>query len=731
MMHSGLPLGRRRLARLGATLLAAGAARPLAAQPARPAPRTPPTVLPLPMPCASRPGDVVGLLLEGLGPAAETVVTFGQAFRPGDLPRDATLAARLADGRPLRAQCDVTVRHPDGSARHGVVSLAAPALADGARAGVILARGGGPAAPALDFAAASAGRQAVVELVPAGGGEPWRADLLALARAQREGRPWQSGPLATARRVAIPVPPGAVGGATSLRLVADIAFQADGSLRADVWLRNDVAMRPGGGLAAYTLRVLLDGREALRAEGVRQAQYQAWGRMLGAAPGGRAAPAPPLVRPDAAYLADAGAVARYDLTTGVEEAALERYAQALADPAWAEPLGPRGITRYMPMAGGRADLGPTTMHQAIWLISGDRRAAAYVLGQAEAAGAVPWHFWDPEGGAGGRGGWMDDDRWPLFWTDPRGGQPPRTLLQPVARETGWNADPAHQPDLSFVPYLLTGRRAFLDGLQAQAAWNVISVWPAVRGRNGRAGPNDGVIIVQNRQVRSSAWSIRQVDEAGWITPDDDPNAEYLHRVSAANWEWVRGRIPDWTAAQGEAHGWLPGVWTSTIGPWQQDYFASSAAAAARRGNADARAVLSWMANFLVGRFNAEAKGFARHDGAAFNIAAAPQGVENPAPFRTWAEIGEATRARGQSNGTGWTRSQGEYARLALQSLAALYDVLGLEEARRTYVWLLAEGPPFTAPQTHARIPTLNIVPRGMPRIPERALRCTAAATPRG
>jgi teichuronic acid biosynthesis glycosyltransferase TuaC len=101
----------------------------------------------VPPPCRSRAGDVVGLLLEGTGAPAGAVAPFGQCFRAGDLPRDAWLGARLADGRPLAVQCDVKTRHPDGSARHAVLALAAPALAAGTRVGVMLTREGRPSPP--------------------------------------------------------------------------------------------------------------------------------------------------------------------------------------------------------------------------------------------------------------------------------------------------------------------------------------------------------------------------------------------------------------------------------------------------------------------------------------------------------------------------------------------------------------------------------------------------------
>jgi hypothetical protein len=388
-------------------------------------------------------------------------------------------------------------------------------------------------------------------------------------------------------------------------------------------------------------------------------------------------------------------------------------------------FGARLITQQMGTTGDRPDIGPATESQAAWLITGDRRAAAYALGQAEAAGSIPWHHWDPTGGPDGQGGWIDQRRWPRLWTDGRGGAPPGGLLQPLPTNTGWALDQAHQPDLSFVPFLLTGRRSFLDVLQAQAAWNIVAVWPAVRSAPGGAAAGDGVIILRDRQVRAAAWSIRQLGEAAWITPDDDPGQEHFRRLARVNWAWLRAQIPAMTAMQGEAHGWIPGAYGTrgAMAPWQQDYFAFAAAAAARRGNADARAVLGWMDNFLSGRFLAEARGFPRRDGIAYNLANAP--LEPSArPFRHWAEIAEATRARSLSNGDGWSQSRGNYGQLAVMSLASLQDVIGSAGAREAYAWLIASDLPSLQLPAYARSPTLSVMPRGQPRQPGQAPRCT-------
>jgi hypothetical protein len=676
------------------------------------------------VPCPSTPGDIVGLVLDGTGAPDGTVLVFGQAFRAGDLPREASLAARTTEGRALPVQTDVSTRHPDGSARFAVVSLATPALRNGSLQGVMLARGAPAAGAPIDAAAGLAARRAIVEVAPETGGAPWRADLVALARSAAGARPWQAGPLAAQLRITAPVPQAACG-TQSMRLVADLSLRADGSFWVDAWLRNDIAMRPGGGAAAYTLRIELDGREVLRTSApVRQVQYTGWGRLVGVGAGGAQPALPPLLRPDPSYLNATGATAHYDLSIGVAPALLNEVARLVAAPDWSVPLSPRGIVQYMPTTGARPDIGPTTLWQAIWLVTGDRRAALLSVGQAEASGAVPWHFWDNEGGAQGRGGWMDVARWPGLWTDPRGGVPPRMLANRISDASGWQADTAHQPDLSFVPYLLTGRRALLDNLLAHGAGIVVRIWPAARAE-ARAYPAVRDMNLANLgQVRGYAWSLRTVDNAAWVAPDDDPNAAYLRRVIAANWGWLVAQIPRWTREQGEAHGWIPGEAGdgTAMATWNQDYLATSVAAAARRGSADARTLLAWMENFLVGRFMAEDRGFAPIDGIAYALAIRERPGDGP-PLTTWAQIGATMRLRNISNEGNWGKIDRTYRLLALAALASLIDITGTDGAKRAYAWLSAQAVPPSLPQELQRECAWNITPRGEYRSPGQAPRC--------
>jgi hypothetical protein len=180
-------------------------------------------------------------------------------------------------------------------------------------------------------------------------------------------------------------------------------------------------------------------------------------------------------------------------------------------------------------------------------------------------------------------------QYPQLWTDPRGGNgAPGGLTQQVASSTltGWTPETGHQPDLSYVAYMLTGDQYYLDQLNAQANASILSVWP---GSRGPSTPYD--IIVDNggtlaswggQQVRGKAWGLREIDEAAYANPDGSAEKAYFTQVSNDNWSWLVSQLPTWTAAQGEAYGQIQGGYSSNgiMAPWQQDYFASTTIAAA-------------------------------------------------------------------------------------------------------------------------------------------------------
>lgn len=645
------------------------------------------------------PATIVALTLQnaGAGSLQAGVTTLGQVFQAGDLPAGQGLVARIG-GSTVPVQVDVKTTHPDGSAKMAVLAFERPVLSSGASVAVTLEKA--PSAPAVapvDLAAVSAKHSLVVELTPAGQGKISIdvMDALRDALADGSGSFWQRGPLATQGRVEVDLP-------GSLRLKFDVTAFKDGQISVDAAFANDESMLSVGGRVSYDVVARLNGREVVR-ESINHGQYQTWTREFetSEANGGQglggAARGWLNIRHDVEYLKGAGAVPAYDLSMPVWQGILDGYGKMIATPGWGAPLAANSVVQYMEAAGGRPDLGFTTEYNVVWLLTGDMRAATVALGQAEASGAVPWNHWDTTNKT-----WLNIDNYPRLWTDNRGGTgrpgDPTSggLTQQVDSETGWVLARSHQPDLSFVPYILTGERWMLDGLNAQSAWTVMFTWPEPR-MGGEANMLNGA------QVRSAAWAMRQLENAAWINPDGSAEKAYFEKVSQKNWAWLLSKAPEWTALQGEAHGYIP----NNVGargeltPWQQDYLAGITILAAKRGNALAAEVLEWTSNFLVGRFTAGDQGFSNRDGVAFTIA-----IADPATrvlYKTWEEIGAATIAKGWSNttGNGWGNSEGEYGRLGLATLAGLYDLTKDPEIAAIYRALLAERPPFTGEEHYS------------------------------
>jgi hypothetical protein len=227
--------------------------------------------------------------------------------------------------------------------------------------------------------------------------------------------------------------------------------------------------------------------------------------------------------------------------------------------------------------------------------------------------------------------------------------------------------------------------------------------------------------------------MRTIGDAVWVSPANDQNRGYLVEVERRNWMWLRGVLPAWTAFQGEAHGWYPapGQSESThFTPFQTEYWAAVAGVQSARGSSDARAMLEWMRNFVVGRFFQEAQGFRRVDAVAFRVATAspdprPGGGNEREPHLTWARIGQAMGVQERSNQERWQASDGEYGRLALVSLAMTYNVLGDRQALEAFEWLVNSGAPYVTSDSAAGTPQQNVSPVGRPRVPAWAPSCAA------
>ena len=522
------------------------------AAPAPPPPPPPPVVTPVTtgplvlapaIPQPSAPGDVVGLVLQNNQSSvlASREITFGQEFAAGQVAAGSKLVA-IVNGATIPVQMDVKTTNPDGSVAMAVLTMQQPALAAASSTNVMLRSATAPSAPPVDLTRlATAGYSVVVDLAlhnASGGTTAVHIDVgQALAAALRTSAVsyWLQGPQATEARIDIPV-------SGSLHLTADITAYADGTTSTDLQFNNDLAMTANGGAVTYDATIRQNGTVAFAQSNITQYQYQTWHQQVWS----NGAPQVN-VQHDVLALEKTGAIQAYDLTTGVAASVINHEAIATTGSGFGV-LGNAGITEYMPMTGARADIGATTQANATWLLTQNQTAAQYALAQADAAGSVPWHFFDPTTGT-----YLNVANYPKLWTDPaavRLGFTALTQAMPTAAQTGWTPDLAHEPDLDYVAYLMTGNRYYLDQLNAEASYDIISTGP-----NGRL-KGQGIVADGADQVRAQAWNLREIVEAASANPVGSAEKAYFTNIMNANFTFLLGEAT--TANQGQASGWIPG-----------------------------------------------------------------------------------------------------------------------------------------------------------------------------
>ena len=640
-------------------------------------------------------GQVVGFMLRNNGATAIGAheVTFGQVFAAGEVPAGSQLVATIA-GQQVAVQMDVMTTNPDGSVKTADLTLEQPALGADASVNGMLSLASTTTVPTpIKLSNLTSSNYNVAVSLDLQNADGTTTDynlnagtLLQQALVAGTATYILQGSQVTEAQFSVPI-------SGSLYVTFNVSLFADGSTATNVAFNNDIALAATGGTAVYNATITQNGSVVLQQNDISQIQYTSWNQEVYS----NGAPQAQVVQ-DIAALEATGAIPNYDLTAGVSASAIAAETSQLGGSTYGI-LGSASVDQYMPTTGGRADIGPQPEWNVVWLMTQDPGAETYALAQAAAAGSVPWSFINSQTGT-----YLTVTEYPTLWVDGRATTESSytPLTQQVSNATGWTADAAHQPDLSYVAYLLTGDQQYLNLLNAQASWSESDDWTVPR--------QDGLGLVANGQdqVRQQAWSLREIDEAAYANPTGSAMKTYFTQMENNNWNWLVSQIPTWTAEEGQAYGYIPGAYgatNTTIAPWQQDYFVSTAVQAAEMGNQDAVTFLEWEANFIVGRFLNAADGFNPDDGVAYNLI-----VSNAsgAPLQTWAAIEQATQAAGGSNGSGWAQSQGDYAQLAEQSLAGIITVTESTAAIQAYGWLLASG----APQLNMIAGTqFDIVPR--------------------
>jgi hypothetical protein len=550
---------------------------------------------------SSRP---VGGRLQLAPPAGETVaaatpVTFGVVFRPGEVAKGKTIQARLA-GTDLPVQLDGKRHYPDGSLKHGVVSLLAPKL-EAAATLEFLPMEPTEAEPSLVEQAArtllASDFEATVSFRFAEGGKPVSASARRMLEAGGVGAAtWLNGPVAI--EWLLSGAPAEEAGQADPDLL--VQFQVrhylhTGNTRVSAVVEKCSDAGSDGGLiydVTFT-KGLAKPEVVFRQENVHQPDLTRFRKVfwMGAAPG------EVVIAHDARTMAAAGVIPQYDLSLTVPARTLEEQWQQWEDPRIKKGLFENGIiVAYFGTAGGRADIGPLPAWDTYYVLTMNPRQKEIMVATDELAAGVPIH-----GRERATGRVISYENRPKVWfADSRGGQygtekfrcnpaPPRAK-EPV--ESIFSPETAHLPGFAYLSYVVTGDYFFLEENYFWAGYEVLSENP---------GYSKGTIY--SMQLRGCAWGLRTVALAAGIALDGDPEKEsFSKRVEYT----LQNHLAALQGPEARAPGVLPignqngDQWV--YAPWQHDYMIMALDCAAGAGFKDAATLRSQLLEFSMGRF---------------------------------------------------------------------------------------------------------------------------------
>ena len=344
------------------------------------------------------------------------------------------------------------------------------------------------------------------------------------------------------------------------------------------------------------------------------------------------------------------------------------------------PMELAGIEPHMGATGERPDIGLITEAQARFITMGD--GEALVRAQAEAAGTLPWHMRDSHNGAP-----VDLDRYATmsWYEETRVGKPHISLS-----DSGISIDAAHQPSLTYVPYLFTGDPYYLEELQFAANTNRGSLPPEYR--------------LSIPQTRAFAWSLRTLAQAALVTPVAVPRwlmpRDYWRRDLDRTRDWFTQNyvqspdvlkrvfhITDNPANSRDEGPTTPGgAWTA---PWMDDFLAAALGWLVMMGYEDWRPAFTWKLANTLARTDGKS-GWGRAHATPYRMILRP---DKSAPYvDSWAAAWDLTRRLWNWNDTDPNAIEGKdltyftYTRAVL----ALAVRLGVAEAQPNLAWLDGE-----------------------------------------
>jgi len=540
-------------------------------------------------------GAVTDLKIQSLSAAVQSSVpfTFGQVFAPGHLLASESLAGKMTDGSVIPLQVNIKALHPDGSVRHAILSAVLPQLAAGQMPTMNLVK----VTPTTSYPGTPA------ELLSAGftssirvtlGGVDYSASADALLK-EGKGKSWLAGPIANEWLLMAPLKNSQ--GADHPHLTARFSVRTYVGLKkakVDVTLENNWAFELAPQNFTYDVQILVGGQSVYTKAALNHFHHSRWRKVFwwGGEPQVH-------LKHNVPYLISTKAVPNYDQSIPVAESALNSLNTRFTG-ATTEPMATGLAMPAMPTTGGRPDIGLNPAWVTMYVLSQDVRAKKSTLGTADLAGSWSSHFRD-----------RTTDRPLSIVNYPYStllGNPGDTVNPATGKSEAFPAcggvctnpniaDSSHQPNLAFVPYLVTGDFYYLEELQFWAMYNVFQHNPYYR--DFQKG------LIKSDQVRGQGWSLRTLADAAYISPEGDPLKAQLMGFVNDNLDWFNANYTNLASANvlGVITNGYSLVYNSGRGlaPWMDDFFTQAVGRMAELGFVKAKPLLAWKAKFQISR----------------------------------------------------------------------------------------------------------------------------------
>jgi hypothetical protein len=532
------------------------------------------------------PGAIVTFQIENRNGDFErnVPVTFGVPFAKGDVPAGASIMARDGRGGTIPLQIDAKAHHGDGSLRHAIVTLDVPELRSGSNIPITIEQGASAPGAPVSLSALPTGFDVAVNLVV--GGKRFTVSAQDLLN-HTQPEVWLSGPLASEWWVSGPVR--SADGVSDPHLSVRFGIRSygrDRPLRIEVDVENTWTWIPHPMTELYDAQITMGAKEVFSQSGMVQAAQTRWRKVFW----WNDIKVDTAADPNLPYLKKARVISNYSGMSAISGrgiSGLYEHYKAVDH----GPLSPGIITAYMPMTGGRADIGPLPLWSAYYLQTNDPRAAELTMVSADLSGSFPSHYRNHKTGYP-----TTTEEFPNISVHENYLGKPGSLEAPNTGgiKTKLSPDPAHEPSLDFIPYILTGERYYLEELEFWSQWNSWGTAPEYHGF--------GKSLVGWDQMRGQAWSLRTLAQAAYIAPDADPLKATLLAELSANIKWYDQQFTNNPEVNALHTVIRPtDITNGQISPWEDDFLTWAATYTVQLGFEDMRAFARWKAAFAVQR----------------------------------------------------------------------------------------------------------------------------------